>query len=53
LPGRDKNDFMDTTGRFSIILAIAGIFIHGFARFFSNNIKLDKPMENLELEKSE
>jgi octaheme c-type cytochrome (tetrathionate reductase family) len=53
LPGRDKNDFMDTFGRFSIILAIAGIFIHGFARFFSNNIQLDKPIEHIEMEKSE
>jgi len=41
LPGRDKNLAMDTIGRFSLIMAIVGVIIHGFARFFSNNIKLE------------
>jgi hypothetical protein len=41
LPGRDKNLTMDTIGRFSFIMAIVGVIIHGFARFFSNNINLE------------
>ncbi len=50
LPGRDKNEFLDAIGRFSIILAVLGVIIHGFARFFANNVKLDK-IENLISEK--
>lgn len=42
LPGRDKSTFLDAIGRYSIILAVIGIIIHGLARFFANNVKLDK-----------
>jgi octaheme c-type cytochrome (tetrathionate reductase family) len=41
LPGRDRNWLFDAIGRFSIILALAGIFIHGSARFLSTkNIRM-------------
>ncbi|NJN25350.1 MAG: tetrathionate reductase family octaheme c-type cytochrome [Cyclobacteriaceae bacterium] len=37
MPGRDKHAILDKIGRYAIILALAGIFIHGFARFFQTS----------------
>lgn len=49
LPGRDRHDLLDAIGRYSIIMAIIGIMIHGAARFFANNIKLEAtPKEDTE-----
>lgn len=41
LPGRDSNQFLDAIGRYSIILAIIGVIIHGLARVFST-MKLER-----------
>jgi len=41
LPGRDSHYFLDEIGKYSILLAIFGVIIHGAARIFSS-AKLEK-----------
>ncbi|MCK5206685.1 MAG: hypothetical protein KAQ79_01645, partial [Cyclobacteriaceae bacterium] len=52
LPGRDSNEFLDAIGRYSIILAVIGVIIHGLARVFSN-VKLESAQNFIAREKKD
>ena len=41
LPGRDKNDVVDTFGMIIVFGALAGTLLHGLGRFFTRNGKED------------
>jgi octaheme c-type cytochrome (tetrathionate reductase family) len=41
LPGRDRNQFIDTLGMIAVLGAFAGVLLHGLGRFFTRNGRED------------
>ncbi len=41
LPGRDKNNFIDSIGMIAVLGAFGGVMLHGLGRFFTRNGKED------------
>ncbi len=41
LPGRDKNDFIDSIGIIAVLGALFGVMLHGLGRFFTRNGRED------------
>ena len=39
MPGRDRSEILDTIGVLFIILAFAGVIVHGTLRYFSSKKK--------------
>jgi hypothetical protein len=45
MPGRDFSNIIDFIGKWNLILAIFGVFVHGALRFFAKK-KLENEVKN-------